>query len=614
MRIAGLRAVVAVCCMVLLAATALGLINPKFTPIHLAKESEIILAGVLTTTGRADEWTFAIDQTLKGRAEARATLVLAAGKQEEVEGIRQLLPRDGEAVAVLFASGRKKGEQAYLHVAGTWLSLKAAGLARWDVESLARRMSGVYAGGTDMLVRMTRYILTDPRAAVPVSAGTAWMSEVVRLGTLDGEIGGMTALEWGADKRTYLFVASSKGDRLFRARPDDEAFDDATAETRLDTRSRQFAWLDLRGRGRPCLLSWDGKAVQARELEEDGTFRPLGGPARTFDDACLGLAACSVPGSGGPALLVSTSAMPLLLGRGDAGEWTTTALPGGPVVRQAGDFPSACIVADLDNDGFWDVLQPRRRGGVLWRGRAEGLAEPVRSDVGAPDGPCRFALGDFNQDGYLDIFLCSPTTTALWENDGAGGFRDVVRWAGSLAYKASAGYADCRAADLNHDGRLDLCLLHPKDSFTYHFNRGFRCLGEEGELRLHDPAKTGESSLGQQAGAVADFNGDGSLDLAVALADGQVCCYYNDSFNKPLLRVRLAKGVAGPVTVSLWPDGDHPVCMSALSVGETPAKVHFGVGQPGRYTVRWRLPGGPPCRRQVTVLPGAAGADLLLDK
>jgi len=60
-------------------------------------------------------------------------------------------------------------------------------------------------------------------------------------------------------------------------------------------------------------------------------------------------------------------------------------------------------------------------------------------------------------------------------------------------------------------------------------------IGTLRDLRLGDVP-------GQVACAVADFNGDGSLDLAVALTDGRVRCFYNDSFNKPLLRVGLVAG------------------------------------------------------------------------
>ena len=217
-------------------------------------------------------------------------------------------------------------------------------------------------------------------------------------------------------------------------------------------------------------------------------------------------------------------------------------------------------------------------------------------------------MGDFDQDGSLDIFLAGPVRNELWENDGHGESRAATSGAGTLGYKCAVGLAGCRVADLNHDGRPDLCLLHPQGAFTYHFNRGFRCFGEGGELRL-------QNANGQVACALADFNADGSLDLAVACADGKIRCYYNDSFNKPLLRVGLAAGVPGPVTVSIWQGRTTPQCIGTSSVA-APVKAYFALRSGRECTVKWRLPGEGLRSRELRLpqdLPGN-GVEVLLSK
>jgi hypothetical protein len=160
---------------------------------------------------------------------------------------------------------------------------------------------------------------------------------------------------------------------------------------------------------------------------------------------------------------------------------------------------------------------------------------------------------------------------------------------------------------LNQDGRPDLCLLHRQGTFTYHFNRGFCCFGEEGDLRLPDAA-------GQVACAVADFNGDGSLDLAVAFADGAVRCYFNDSFNKPLLRIGLAPGVPGPLTASVWQTiGPAEQCMGTLSI-QPGIKSCFAPRGGSSCTVKWFMPGQGMRTRQITLpaeLP-AGGIEVLI--
>ena len=117
--------------------------------------------------------------------------------------------------------------------------------------------------------------------------------------------------------------------------------------------------------------------------------------------------------------------------------------------------------------------------------------------------------------------MSGPKQNLLWENDGKGGFREVSNWAGSLSYKAQPGASACAAADLNHDGRPDLILCYAEAGFVYHFNRGFRCLGEEGDLRLEQVEEGPKpDSFGVRRCVAADFNADGAEDLAVAFAGG----------------------------------------------------------------------------------------------
>ena len=131
--------------------------------------------------------------------------------------MRALLAGSGKEGAILFVSAHEP-TKATLHVGGAWLSLRSIGQGRWNIDGIAAPMSAIYAGGTDMLARMVRYILADPSATVPVAVGASWMADVAEVGQVGGQIAGMEALELKGDPRIYLYIASSRGDRLFRAR------------------------------------------------------------------------------------------------------------------------------------------------------------------------------------------------------------------------------------------------------------------------------------------------------------------------------------------------------------------------------------------------------------
>jgi hypothetical protein len=296
--------------------------------------------------------------------------------------------------------------------------------------------------------------------------------------------------------------------------------------------------------------------------------------------------------------------MPFLLARLKDGKWQKTNVPSPAGPTEAGESVSACIVADMDNDGLWDILQPRAEYGLLWKGTMQGLAVPTRVPISDPNGKSAFALGDFDQDGFLDVFACAPERTELWENDGKGGFRPVSRWAGSLSPKTPAGASIARAVDLNHDGRQDIALIYPDGSFMYHFNRGFRCFADEGEPKL--PGTPEPQPV--RACTVADLNGDGAEDLAIALGTGEVFCCLNECFVKAGLRVSLKPGTPGPVTLSVWPGGTRFPCLGAWPFGGSCPTVFLGFPRPGRYALNWDQPGKPKIGKEVDLTQESAGS------
>jgi hypothetical protein len=119
------------------------------------------------------------------------------------------------------------------------------------------------------------------------------------------------------------------------------------------------------------------------------------------------------------------------------------------------------------------------------------------------------AVGDFDNDGLPDIFLCSLSgRNALYKNLGNWRFKDVTAEAGLgglLPLSRGAVFAD-----INGDGFLDLLI-----SVT---GRGVLCFLNDGHGRFTDvTAAAGTSGkYGSTTMALADIDGNGTLDLYIA--------------------------------------------------------------------------------------------------
>ena len=130
---------------------------------------------------------------------------------------------------------------------------------------------------------------------------------------------------------------------------------------------------------------------------------------------------------------------------------------------------TGCGVAmlDYDNDGFLDLFfvngstlegfpQGREPTSHLYRNRADGTFEDVTAKaglalVGWGQGAC---AGDYDNDGFADLFVTFWGQNRLFRNRGNGTFEDVTSSAG-LVTRARWG-AGCAFVDYDRDGLLDL--------------------------------------------------------------------------------------------------------------------------------------------------------------
>ena len=125
-----------------------------------------------------------------------------------------------------------------------------------------------------------------------------------------------------------------------------------------------------------------------------------------------------------------------------------------------------CAFIDYDNDGWMDifVLGGKRLSGTpdgatnrLYKNNRDGTFSDVTEkaglhDVGWAGGVC---VGDYNNDGFEDIFCTYYGQNKLYKNNGDGTFTDVTKQAGLLGSTVRWG-AGCTFVDYDRDGKLDL--------------------------------------------------------------------------------------------------------------------------------------------------------------
>ncbi len=282
------------------------------------------------------------------------------------------------------------------------------------------------------------------------------------------------------------------------------------------------------GTGNPDLLS--GTAIAVLFGRGDGTFAgpPVttipGRPAPTIP-FLTSLSAADFNHDGIPDLVSSDSQghINVLQGVGD-GSFRIAFQYGFPTA-----IPYGIVTADFNRDGKADFavaasdFTTSGSGYVyVFLGNGDGTFQsPLEAP--APLGAFSLAAADFNGDGKVDLAVvisqqgsASTDSVLIWLGNGDGTFHS------SASYSAGPVAQNIAAGDFNGDGKLDLVVTN---------NGAYSNQNQDGNIELLLGKGDGTFTLspgvpltgGNQRGpyglAVADFNADGHLDLAVTLSD-----------------------------------------------------------------------------------------------
>lgn len=245
---------------------------------------------------------------------------------------------------------------------------------------------------------------------------------------------------------------------------------------------------------------------------------------------------------------------------------------------------TGCGVAffDYDNDGWLDifVVNGTRLEGFspgqeptnhLYRNNRDGTFADVTEQAGLVhsgwgQGVC---IGDYDNDGFEDLFVTYYGKNVLYHNNGDGTFTDVSEKAGAAGTGTRWG-TGCAFLDYNRDGFLDLFVANycGGDLKTWPLPESGPCLYKGVQVACGPPGLPGgknilyhnngdgtftdvseKSGITRASGtyglgvAVADFDDDGWPDIYVA-NDSQPCALYQNNRDGTFTDIAIMAGAA----------------------------------------------------------------------
>ena len=175
---------------------------------------------------------------------------------------------------------------------------------------------------------------------------------------------------------------------------------------------------------------------------------------------------------------------------------------------------------DYNNDGYPDLFLTNSLKVQLWKNLGDGTFSNITETAGfVPTNLCRYTGAtwfDYNNDGFLDIYIndwngCG--SNILYKNNGNDTFTDVTVAVGLFTSQGRPSYT-ALPFDFNEDGFMDLLVSNDLSKANYLY------INDNGNTFLDEAVAYGANTMGDDMGiAMTDYNRDGDFDIYITTID-----------------------------------------------------------------------------------------------
>ncbi len=291
------------------------------------------------------------------------------------------------------------------------------------------------------------------------------------------------------------------------------------------------------------------------------------------------------------------------------------------ITRANGTYGLGVLTADFDNDGWTDIYVANDSApAALYHNNKNGTFTDIGIEAGCalsidgkPQAGMGVTAGDYNRDGWLDIFKTnfSNDTSSLYRNTGKSTFDDVTFPAGMGLNTRWLGWG-CGFVDVDNDGWADIFLVNghvypevekltteagyaqPKVLYRNLQNGSFADVSQKAGEAVTSPNASRGAAFG-------DYDNDGDVDILINSVNARPELLRADSLNQnnsikiKLVGVKSNRDGIGARIKCVTENGTQidEVRSGGSYYSQNDLRIHFGLGKSQRVQsleISW--PGG----------------------